>query len=99
MAKVFFFPSLYEGFGFPPLEAMQSGVPVLTSNASSLPEIVGEGGILHEPDECQGFANDIIKILEDENFYQEMKGKAILQAQKFRCEKFTEQLVDIFDVI
>jgi glycosyltransferase involved in cell wall biosynthesis len=96
LADVFFFPSFYEGFGLPPLEAMQSGVPVITSNTSSLPEVVGERGIMREPNDYEGFANDILKLLEDKNFYQEMRNKEIEQAKKFSWEKTTKEIIEIF---
>jgi len=97
LGKVFLFPSFYEGFGLPVLEAMKSGLPVVTSNTSSLPEIVGDGGIMHSPNDYQSFAKDIRQLFEDEKFYQEMKERAIAQAQKFNWQKSTEELVEVFD--
>lgn len=99
LAKVFLFPSFYEGFGLPPLEAMQSGVPVLTSNTSSLPEVIGEGGIMHNPNNYEGFTKDIIRLLEDKNFYKKMREKAIEQAKKFSWKKSTKRLISIFNQI
>jgi len=99
LAKIFLFPSFYEGFGLPPLEAMQSGLPVLTSNVSSLPEVVGEGGVMHDPRDYKGFTRDIIRLLDSKDFYQEMKNKAVLQAKKFSWRKATEELVNIFNKI
>lgn len=61
-AKVFLFPSFYEGYGLPIAEAIQSGCPVITSNTSSLPEVVGNKGIMHSPTDYQAFADDLIKI-------------------------------------
>ena len=100
LADIFFFPSFYEGFGLSPLEAMQSGTPVVASNASSLPEVIGEGGgLMREPNDYQGFANDILKLSEDKNFYQEMREKGIEQAKKFSWEKTTEEIIKVFNQI
>ena len=100
LANVFFFPSFYEGFGLPPLEAMQSGTPVVASNASSLPEVIGEGGgLMREPDDYQGFANDILKLSEDKNFYQKIKEKGVEQAKKFSWLKTTEEIIEVFNQI
>lgn len=99
LAKLFLFPSLYEGFGLPPLEAMQSGLPVLASNVSSLPEVVGSGGIIHAPEDYEGFVRDIMRLLDDEDFYQRMKNEAISWVKGFSWRKTTEKLVDIFDEI
>jgi len=97
LAKIFLFPSFCEGFGLTVLEAMQSGLPVLTSNTSSLLEVVGDGGLMHEPNNCEAFARDIVKLLEDKKFYQEMREKGIKQAKKFSWEKTVRKIVNIFN--
>lgn len=99
LADVFFFPSFYEGFGLPPLEAMQSGLPVVASNTSSLPEVIREGGIMHGPKDYDGFAEDIIKLLEDKNFYDKMKGQGIETAQSFSWRKTSEEIIRLFHQI
>jgi glycosyltransferase involved in cell wall biosynthesis len=96
-AFAFLFPSYYEGFGIPPLEAMQLGIPVLSSNTSSLLEVVGEGGLLHNPVDYVGFVNDILNLEKDDNFYYSMKEKALIQAEKFNLQNETQKLLNIFN--
>jgi len=90
LAEIFLFPSHYEGFGLPPLEAMQSGVPVVASNTSSLPEVIGDAGILLDPKESKLFAKAIISIINDENKRQLMINRGVLQAKKFDYRKTVE---------
>ncbi|MCX7995456.1 MAG: glycosyltransferase family 4 protein [candidate division WOR-3 bacterium] len=97
MAKIFLFPSLYEGFGLPPLEAMQSGIPVIASDAASLPEVIGYGGIMHKPYDYEGFANDIIRLLKDNNFYTLMSKRAIARAKEFNPQEIVKSLVGLFN--
>lgn len=82
-AHLFLFPSIYEGFGLPPLEALSSGVPVVGSDASSLPEVVGDAGILTDPLDVAGMAGALINLLSDPDFYTDLKHKAQLQARRF----------------
>lgn len=98
LASVFIFPSFYEGFGIPPLEAMQSGVPVISSNASSLPEVVG-GGVLLDPSDYLGFVDAIIKILSDDDFRNQLIKNGLTQAEKFSAKSMTCKTVDIFNRI
>ncbi|RJP63776.1 MAG: glycosyltransferase family 1 protein [Ignavibacteriales bacterium] len=97
ISSVFLFPSFYEGFGFPPLEAMQCGLPVLSSDNTSLKEIVGEGGMLLSPDNYKGFSDYIIKVITDKNFADDMIKKGFEQAKKFSIEKTTKEFVEIFN--
>jgi len=99
LAKVFLLLSFYEGFGLTVLEAMQSGVPVLASNTSSLPEVVGDGGIMHNPTDYEGFIKDLVRLLENEKLYEKMQRKAIEQAKKFSWGKTTQKIVNIFNQI
>jgi glycosyltransferase involved in cell wall biosynthesis len=64
-ARFFFFPSLYEGFGIPPLEAMQAGCPVLTSDRSSIPEVIGNAGVFFDPDDMESLRRGLSTILND----------------------------------
>lgn len=96
MAKLFVFPSLYEGFGIPVLEAMASSVPVITSDVSSLPEVVGDAAILVNPKDIECIAKNIIKILSDKDFKNELVRKGHIQAQKFTWEASAEKLYNIY---
>jgi glycosyltransferase involved in cell wall biosynthesis len=97
LATIFLFPSHYEGFGLPVLEAMKCGLPVLTSDNSSLPEVVGYDGIIGNSKDYHFFANKIISLLNDERSYFEMKAIAIRQARKFTAEKHLLKLINIFN--
>lgn len=99
LAVIFLFPSFYEGFGFPVLEAMQSGLPVAASNTSSLPEVMGEAGIMHNPKDCEGFVKDIIKLLEDNDFYDKIRRQGIEQAKNFSWENTTKETVNVFNQV
>jgi glycosyltransferase involved in cell wall biosynthesis len=93
LATLFIFPSRYEGFGLPPLEAMQSGVPVVASNASSLPEVVGDAGILLSPDDYEGFISTILELLSNSGKRAELREKGLAQAKNFSFEKMTYETV------
>jgi glycosyltransferase involved in cell wall biosynthesis len=82
-ARAFVFPSAYEGFGYPPLEALACGIPVVASNASSLPEVVGDAGILLEPQDISGIAGALIQLLIDEPFHADLVERARLQSRRF----------------
>ncbi|RYU94916.1 glycosyltransferase family 4 protein [Emticicia agri] len=98
-ALAFVYPSLYEGFGLPPLEAMQCGTPVITSNKSSLPEVVGNAGILIDPTDENAISEAMLKLYTDKNLRLILGKKAIAQAQKFSWKKFTEQHIQIYQQI
>ena len=97
LAKIFFFPSHYEGFGLPPLEAMKCGIPVISSDNSSLPEVVGDAGFLGNSNDHDFFAECIIKLLTDNDLYQKMKLNSIAQARKFSPEAHIIKLINIFN--
>ncbi|OGU42636.1 MAG: hypothetical protein A2315_11210 [Ignavibacteria bacterium RIFOXYB2_FULL_35_12] len=97
IADVFLFPSYYEGFGYPPLEAMQSGLPVIAANNTSLAEIVDTGGLLHDPDDYISMAKNIIKLLNDNSFYMKMRNKGLERAKQFTLEKTVKETVDVFN--
>ncbi|MFA5128013.1 MAG: glycosyltransferase family 1 protein [Patescibacteria group bacterium] len=89
-AEVFIFPSRYEGFGIPVLEAMASGCPVIASRGNSLPQVGGEAAIYVSPDDIGEIAGAIIKILTDQNFKNQMTENGLVQAQKFSWQKTAE---------
>jgi glycosyltransferase involved in cell wall biosynthesis len=93
-ASCFCYMSLYEGFGLPPLEAMQSGTPVITSNTSSLPEVVGDAGIMLDPHDVDGLANTFMRVLADENLRKEMITKGLEQAKKFSWDLCVDLIIE-----
>jgi len=99
LTSIFIFPSHYEGFGLPVLEAMKCGTPVLTSDNSSLPEVVGEGGLLCNADDVDSFVENIKLLLWNKEFYNSMGNKARKQAEKFTPELQLHKLIDVFNRI
>ncbi len=99
LAKIFVYPSFFEGFGFPPLEAMACGVPVVVSNCSSLPEVVGDAGIMIDPYKPSEIAEALDMILEDEGLSDILKQRGLKQAEKFNWEKTGEETIKILKEI
>ncbi len=86
-AEGFVFPSLYEGFGLPPLEAMACGVPVLTSNVCALPEVVGDAAVLVDPTDVEGIAEGIRRLTEDGALRDTLRRKGLERARQFSWDK------------
>jgi glycosyltransferase involved in cell wall biosynthesis len=99
LAELFVFPSLYEGFGIPPLEAMACGTPVVTSNASSLPEVVGEAGLIVEATDTRALAEAMKRVLEDNALREGMIAKGLEQARKFTWEKSVSKLLSLYEAL
>jgi len=95
-AQCFVYPSFYEGFGLPPLEAMQCGVPVITSNTSSLPEVVGDAGIMVRPDDLDGLCQAIHSVLADNLIRADMASKSLQRAQQFSWSKCADETVKLY---
>lgn len=95
-AKAFIYPSLYEGFGLPPLEAMQCGVPVVVANNSSLPEVVGEAGIFIDAQDKLTIKDAMESLLTDRMMCQEYSLKSLERAKEFSWEKSVDSYVNIF---
>ncbi len=94
-AEAFLFPSLYEGFGLPVIEAQRAGIPVITSNTSSLPEIAGEGAILIDPARPEMIADAMETLVRNPEKRADIMRKALHNSQRFSWEKCAEGLVDV----
>jgi glycosyltransferase involved in cell wall biosynthesis len=95
-AELFVYPSLYEGFGLPPLEAMACGTPVITSNVSSLPEVVGEAGLTVDPMDSMGLAEAMNQVLADEALRQSMRERGLSRASRFSWAKAARETVGVY---
>ncbi|MBI4531146.1 MAG: glycosyltransferase family 4 protein [Candidatus Latescibacteria bacterium] len=96
-ADVYVDPSLYEGFGFQVVEAMACGTPVITSNVTSLSEVVGDAGILLPPTDTEAFANNLVRVLSDEDLWQSMRHKGLAQVKRFSWQKVVYDVVDTIE--
>jgi glycosyltransferase involved in cell wall biosynthesis len=99
LAAVFVFPSLYEGFGLPPLEAMASGAPVITSNVSSLPEVVGDAAVLIDPRSPESIADAMRRVLSDDALRLRMIERGLLRARHFSWERSIRRVHEIYEEV
>jgi glycosyltransferase involved in cell wall biosynthesis len=95
-ADLFVYPCLYAGFGLPVLEAMACGTPVITSNLTSLPEVVGDAGITINPDNIDQLVESMYKVLTDKNLRENMAKKGIERAKMFSWEKSAEKTMAVY---
>jgi len=98
-AKIFVYPSFFEGFGLPPLEAMQCGTPVITGNRTSLPEVVGDAGLQVDPFQIDAIADAIEKVLSDEKLSSELSERGLKRAEKFSWGSTARQTLAVFERI
>jgi len=98
-AKVFVFPSLYEGFGLPPLEAMAHGTPVVTSNTSSLPEVVDKAAVLVNPENVFEIMRALRRVLLDQALRDKLKQRGYEQVQKFSWELSARHLLRTYAAV
>jgi glycosyltransferase involved in cell wall biosynthesis len=99
LAAVFVFPSLYEGFGLPPLEAMASGTPVVTSNVSSLPEVTGDAAVLVDPYDVESIAHGMQRVLSSAALRQELHVKGIARAREFSWERSVARTRELYQEV
>jgi glycosyltransferase involved in cell wall biosynthesis len=96
-SETFVYPSLYEGFGLPPLEALACGTPVVTSTASSLPEVVGDAALLVPPDDPTALADALRRLLADTGLRAEMRARGLARAARFTWLRTAEATVDVYN--
>jgi glycosyltransferase involved in cell wall biosynthesis len=99
LAHAYVFPSLHEGFGLPPLEAMQQGCVVASSNRTCLPEILGEAVLYFDPNDSREMQDQIERILTDNNLREELIAKGRIQAQKYSWHDCVEKILELYDSI
>lgn len=98
-AEVFVFPSLYEGFGLPPLEAMACGTPVVCSHASSLPEVVGDAALVFDPHDVMALRAALQRVLEDAALRERLREKGLTQAGRFSWARTAQETLSVYRAI
>ena len=95
-AKIFVYPSLYEGFGWPPLEAMACGTPVVTSNVSALPEVVGDAALMVDPVDVDGLAGTIRRLWHDDALQDDLRARGLARARRFTWDVTARLTLDVY---
>ncbi len=95
-ARMHVHPSFYEGFGLPPLEAMTCGTPTIVANVSSLPEVVGDAGLLVSPEHTEGWTVAMWRLLTDDSLHQEMSQKGLKRAKLFSWERAARETLALY---
>ena len=95
-ASAFAFPSLYEGFGLPPLEALARGVPTVVADTSSLPEVVGDAALLHTPGDPEALAAALLRLLTDEALRADLRAGGPVQAARFTWERAARETLAVY---
>ncbi|CAN5829558.1 glycosyltransferase family 1 protein [soil metagenome] len=98
-ARIFVYPSLYEGFGLPVLEAMSCGAPVITTDASSLPEVAGDAALLVRPDDVEGLRGAIRRLLAEPDLRDELRGRGFAQAARFCWRETARQTAEVYEKV
>jgi glycosyltransferase involved in cell wall biosynthesis len=99
LAEIFVYPSFYEGFGLPPVESMACGCPVITSNTSSLPEVVGDAGILIDPRDKEGLSKAIHETITDDDLRRRMRTKGLQRAKRFSWERCARETLKVYEEV
>jgi glycosyltransferase involved in cell wall biosynthesis len=94
---LFVYPSLYEGFGFPVLEAMACGAPVITSNTSSLPEVAGQAALLVDPTSLEELSAAIGRVLENQELRNQLRARGLEQAARFSWERTARETLSVYE--
>ncbi len=98
-ARAFCFPSLYEGFGLPVLEAMASGIPVVCSDSSCLPEVIGDAGLMCKPDDIEQMTYLLTKAIDDDSWRENIISKGVQRAREFSWQKCAEQTIKVYQKV
>jgi glycosyltransferase involved in cell wall biosynthesis len=97
MAEALVFPSIVEGFGLPPLEAMACGTPVVCSNAASLPEVVGDAALLVDPTDVDGLATAMERVLTDADLAADLRERGLARAAGFTWARTARETVGVYE--